>query len=114
MRAIPWCSTASHVEQRCEASVCACAFMGDGMLPLTHPALNSQAATQFPPPCSLPAPPQRGTDRGFCTHNFLSPATMNMLSGMRSQLLSGVRCREGGGEGAGRGAVGEPSIATLL
>ncbi|KAL4451226.1 hypothetical protein ABPG77_009298 [Micractinium sp. CCAP 211/92] len=30
----------------------------------------------------------RGTDRGYCSHNFLSPATMNMLDGMRSQLLS--------------------------
>ena len=33
--------------------------------------------------------PQKGTDRGYCSHNFLSPATMNMINGMRQQLLSG-------------------------
>jgi HrpA-like RNA helicase len=35
----------------------------------------------------------RGTDRGFCTHNFLSPATMNMIDGMRGQLMSELTSR---------------------
>ncbi|KAL4422956.1 hypothetical protein ABPG75_009153 [Micractinium tetrahymenae] len=35
----------------------------------------------------------RGTDRGYCSLNFLSPATMNMLDGMRSQLLSELVAR---------------------
>ena len=29
-----------------------------------------------------------GAERGFCARNFLSPAGMNMLEGMRGQLLS--------------------------
>lgn len=31
---------------------------------------------------------QGGGDRPFCARNFLSPATMNMIDGMRGQLLS--------------------------
>lgn len=50
-------------------------------------------ATKVAPFC--PAP-QRGTDRGFCAHNFLSPATMNMIDGMRGQLLSGSWARRWG------------------
>ena len=29
-----------------------------------------------------------GAERAFCSRNFLSPAGMNMLEGMRGQLLS--------------------------
>jgi hypothetical protein len=52
-----------------------------------HPSLlqyNPRMQTT-PPPFSPPL--QRGSDRGFCSHSFLSPATMSMLDGMRQQLL---------------------------
>lgn len=39
---------------------------------------------------------QRGGDYSYCTKNYLSPATMRMIDGMRTQLL---------GELVGRGFV---------
>lgn len=60
-----------------------------GVCPVSLPAPDHRLATP-----SLLARLQRGTDRGYCSHNFLSPATMNMLDGMRSQLLSGKRGQE--------------------
>lgn len=36
---------------------------------------------------------QRGGDRGYCTRNYLSPATMSMVDGMRGQLLSELLSR---------------------
>ena len=74
-------------------------------LPTHEPLLLDPTHSLHPPLAPAPPPaPQRGTDRGFCTHNFLSPATMNMLSGMRSQLLSGAP-RRGVGGGCGGGAA---------
>ncbi len=57
-----------------------------------QPCCRINLPAQQPLDCFAPCDPspQRGTHRGFCTHNFLSPATMNMIDGMRGQLLSGV------------------------
>lgn len=36
---------------------------------------------------------QRGGDHSYCVQNFLSPATMRMIDGMRTQLLGELTSR---------------------
>lgn len=74
-----------------------CWRFGGGGCPWVWGSDLALCRSLHPPSCPLPTPSpptyprmlQRGADRGFCAHNFLSPATMNMIDGMRQQLLSG-------------------------